>query len=162
MRPLIVWAVATLALLAAPLAAAPAGSAPNAPLLGYWLSAKEKLLLEFYECGTEVCGRIAWLAKPYNSKGTLRRDTKNPDPGLRGRPWCGIEVVRGLRPEGDGTWESGTVYDPKRGRTYSLAVKRKGDGLLELRAYVGLKLLGKTEVWSRPAPDQEIGCVPDG
>lgn len=154
---MILWAVASLA----PLAAAPAGSPANAPLLGYWLSGKEKLVLEFYECGAEVCGRIAWLAKPYNSRGTLRRDTKNPDPALRDRPWCGIEVVRGLTPNGDGEWESGKVYDPKGGQTYSLAVKHKGDGRLELRAYVGLKLFGKTEVWTRPAADQEIGCVPE-
>lgn len=156
-RTIILWAVASLALLTA----APAGSAANAPLLGYWLSEKEKLVVEFYECGAEVCGRIAWLAKPYNSRGTLRRDTKNPDPALRGRPWCGIEVVHGLRPNGEGQWESGEVYDPKRGATYSLAVKQMSDGRLELRAYVGIKLFGRTEVWSRPAPDQKLGCVPE-
>lgn len=141
-----------------------AGAAPadgGAEILGHWLSEKEKLIVEFYPCGDEICGRIAWLAKTHKD-GKLRRDVKNPDPALRDRPWCGIEVIRGLEPEGDGEWEGGHVYDPKRGKTYKLAAEAKGDDRLKLRAYMGIKLLGKTETWTRPDPDQEIACPREG
>lgn len=138
--------------------AAPAGE-PDHPLFGHWLSGKKKLIVEFYPCGGEVCGRIAWLAKPYKD-GELRRDKHNPDPALRHRPFCGIEVIRGLEPDGDGVWNGGKVYDPKRGETYSLEVTQTGADELELRAYIGLKIFGKSETWTRPDPDHEIACVP--
>jgi uncharacterized protein (DUF2147 family) len=127
-------------------------------ILGHWLSEKEKLIVEFYPCGDEVCGRIAWLANTHKD-GKLRRDVKNPDPALRDRPWCGIQVIRGLEPEGDGTWDGGHVYDPKRGETYRLAAEAKGEDRLKLRAYLGIKLLGKTETWTRPGPEYEIACT---
>lgn len=152
---------AFLGAVAAPVAAAPAATEAKSAILGPWLSEKEKLIVEFYPCGDELCGRIAWMAKPYKN-GELRRDEKNPDPALRDRPYCGIEVIRGLEPEGDGVWEGGHVYDPKRGDTYSLEVKQAGEDRLKLRAYIGLKIFGKTETWTRPAPDHVITCVPAG
>ncbi|HUF86120.1 MAG TPA: DUF2147 domain-containing protein [Thermohalobaculum sp.] len=139
--------------------AASAITAERSALFGPWLSQKEKLIVEFYPCGSEVCGRIAWMAKPYRN-GALRRDNQNPDPALRDRPFCGIEVIRGLAPDGDGSWTGGKVYDPKRGATYSLEVRQKSADRLELRAFLGVKFLGKTEVWTRPDPDHEIACVP--
>lgn len=149
----------TLAMLAAPAGAAPAGNPDKPGLLGHWLSPKERLIVEFYPCGSEVCGRIAWLENTHRD-GKLRRDRKNPDPALRDRPWCGIDVVWDLEPDGDGRWEGGKVYDPKRGQNFSLEATLEGEDRLKLRAYLGLKFLGKTEVWTRPDPDQEIGCVP--
>lgn len=158
------WLAIPLAILLAAVTAA-AGPVQGAvqtdgdpPILGHWLSEKEGLIVEFYPCGDEICGRIAWMAKPYKD-GKLRRDVDNPDPALRDRPFCGIEVIRGLEPEGDGAWEGGKVYDPKRGETYSLAAELRGEERLKLRAYLGIKLLGKTETWTRPAPDHELGCV---
>lgn len=139
--------------------AASAGTAERSALFGPWLSEKEKLIVELYPCGPEVCGRIAWMAKPYRN-GELRRDNQNPDPALRDRPFCGIEVIRGLEPDGDGRWTGGKVYDPKRGASYSLEVRQKGADRLELRAFLGLRFLGKTETWTRPDPDHEIACVP--
>lgn len=154
------WRALALAFLLIPAAAmaAPAQSPEESSILGYWLSEKEKLIVELYPCGEEVCGRIAWMAKPYKH-GELRRDVKNPDPALRDRPYCGIEVIRGLEPDGDGVWQSGKVYDPKRGDTYSLEARRDGPESLKMRAYIGIKLFGKTEIWTRPAPDHEIGCI---
>lgn len=137
------------------------GAAERSELLGHWLSEKGKLIVEFYDCQGEVCGRIAWLKNTHRD-GRLRRDTKNPDPALRDRPWCGIQVMRGLKRDGDDSWDGGHVYDPKRGKTYNLQATLKDDDRLQLRAYIGFKFLGKTETWTRPDPDQEIGCVTEG
>lgn len=158
---LAVSVAASVTALAAPAAAKHMQRDAEPAILGHWLSEKEKLIVEFYPCDDEICGRIAWLANTHRD-GELRRDVKNPDPALRQRPWCGIQVIRGLEPEGDGKWDGGRVYDPKRGETYKLAAEIKGEERLKLRAYVGIKLIGKTETWTRPAPDQEIACAPQG
>lgn len=153
-----------LAIMAAALPArgAPAGTPEDSPILGPWLSEQEEVIVEFYPCGDEVCGRIAWLAKPYKKSGEIKRDDENPDPALRDRLWCGIQVIDGLESDGDGSWEDGQVYDPKSGNTYSLEAKVKGADRLKLRAYVGLTIFGRTETWARPAPDHEITCDTEG
>lgn len=62
-----------------------------------------------------------------------------------------------LRPAGftyDGKdgWTGGTIYDPKKGSTYSCRMMLREDGSLGLRGYVlGMWFLGRTTTWARPA-----------
>lgn len=136
-----------------------AGGARAAGVEGVWLTEKRKVAVELYPCGAAMCGKIVWLAKPRSRDGTLRRDVRNPDPALRDRPWCGIEVIRGLRRDGPG-WADGRFYYPKEGKSFDIDLSDAGDGTLEVRAYLGIKLLGKTEVWTRPEGALP-GCEPD-
>ena len=149
------------ALVALALAVAPAAATQSnqADIFGLWLTEKEKVLIELYPCGDEVCGKIAWLYKQrHKHSGKIRRDTLNPDPALRERAWCGIEVIEGLEPDSNGGWEDGKFYYPKDGGTYRLELKPDGDGRIEAHAYLGLKLFGKTETWTRPGPDFQPYC----
>lgn len=153
---------AVLSLLAALwLATAPASAAaPGADVLGLWLTEKKLLLIDIYRCEDRLCGRIAWLGKPRRkSTGELRRDRKNPDPALRDRPWCGIEVIWGLKEDGAG-WRGGTFYTPKEGATYSVDITPQHDGTLKVHGYLGIRLLGRSETWTRPGPDIRPGCEP--
>ncbi len=129
-------------------------------ILGYWLSSKKKVVVEIYGCEENLCGKIVWLAKPYRKSGEFKRDNKNPDPALRDRGWCGIEVITGLTPKRDDFWKNGRFYYPKKGKTYDVDIKLKDDDRLELRAYLGIRLLGKSEIWTRPGSDQTMACVP--
>lgn len=125
---------------------------------GYWLSEGKGLMVEISRCkGDEeaLCGRIAWLKDPENEEtGAPKRDIENPDPALRDRTWCGLTVIEGLKfNHGRWDWKGGSVYNPKDGHSYSVKL-RSGDGnLLEIRAYIGIGLLGKTETWSRVPAD---------
>ena len=47
--------------------------------------------------------------------------------------------------------EGGHLYDPKSGKTYRGSMTSTGDRL-ELRGYVGLKIFGRSETWSRAKP----------
>ncbi|MEM8792425.1 MAG: DUF2147 domain-containing protein [Pseudomonadota bacterium] len=123
---------------------------------GRWLTGKRKVAVSIFPCGDAYCGRIDWLAKPRYRGGELKIDRENPDPALRERPWCGIDIISGLRRKKSGVWSSGQVYNPKDGNTYDLEIKEKGESL-KVRAYLGVKLLGKTEVWVR-APADVPGC----
>jgi len=133
---------------------------PDPPgVLGHWLSEKKKVLVEFYRCEDKLCGKIVWLAKPYYKSGDFKRDRKNPNPALRDRGWCGIEVIQGLKAKGDGSWEDGEFYFPKEGRTFDIDIEGQADAGLKIWVYLGLRLLGKSEIWTRPEPGQAVGCV---
>lgn len=134
-------------------------------VLGPWLTGKEGAVIELYRCDNpgerEICGRIAWLEKPYTDDGKLKRDPENPVASLRDRPMCGLEVVTGLTRSDRDTWTDGQVYNPKDGRDYSAYLDVKDDGKIRIRAYLGIPLIGKSETWTRPGDDIDIGCPDD-
>lgn len=118
------------------------------PPYGHWLTEKKGVIVDLYECGDAVCGRTVWLKKMTFKDGRPRLDAKNPDPSLRGRHWCGIEVISGVAPAGAGRWKGGVIYDPKTGETFDFDIERNG-AELKVRGYLGVPLLGKSETWTR-------------
>lgn len=134
--------------------------AKAAPPTGLWLTEKKGVIVRLYECGDDaLCGRTVWLKKPNWKDGTPRLDAKNPDPALQDRPWCGIEVITGLRPDGEGEWSGGEVYDPKTGKRFDFDLARRDDGL-KARGYLGIPLLGKSEDWTPADPAGLTLCEP--
>ncbi|MGU3376229.1 DUF2147 domain-containing protein [Chryseobacterium sp. M5A1_1a] len=65
----------------------------------------------------------------------------------KGKPILGLEIIRGLKKEGD-EFTGGTITDPKTGKTYKCTVTKSGDKL-SVRGYLGLSLLGRTQVWEK-------------
>jgi uncharacterized protein (DUF2147 family) len=136
-----------------------AGPAPR----GVWLTGKKKAAVEIMPCddaAERLCGRLVWMQKLYDDKGRLRLDWYNPDESKRRQPMCGVSVLRHLRKNGDGEWE-GKVYNPKDGKTYSGIVRPQSEDTLELRAFLGIELLGKSETWTRleSLPEDPLPCV---
>ncbi|MGA8260352.1 MAG: DUF2147 domain-containing protein [Arenicellales bacterium] len=132
-------------------------------VLGPWLTGKKGAVIDIYRCGDkdkELCGRIAWLRKPYHSDGKLKRDPDNPEESLRHRSLCGIEVFTGLRRTDAHTWGHGRVYNPEDGRRYRAYVRADDDGTLHIRGYIGIPLFGRSETWTRP-DGIDIHCPPD-
>ena len=152
-------AIAT-AVIAMPIPAHAVETDPPA-VYGTWLSEKGKLAVDLYPCEEKLCGKIVWLDQPYRRDGRVKRDDRNPVPALRNRPYCGIEVIQNLKAAKNGAWENGSAYYPKKGETYDIDIKLNGDGALELRAYLGIRLFGKTETWSRPESSRSYECVPE-
>lgn len=147
-------------LIAAVLLLAPGPGAASADdVTGLWLTEKKGIIVDLYECGGGLCGRTVWLKKMFNKDGSPRLDVNNPDEALHDRHWCGMEVITNVRPDGAGKWDDGEVYDPKTGQTFDFEIKKKGDGL-KVRGYLGLKMLGKTENWTRTDADGVTLCTP--
>ena len=70
-------------------------------------------------------------------------------PALRERPLIGLEIFEGFEYKGKGRWKGGTIYDPNSGNTYRCIVTRVDDDTLKVRGYIGVSLLGRTELWQR-------------
>jgi len=104
--------------------------------------------------GVEYCGEIVWLAEPLNAEGEPVTDANNPEPALRDRPVLGLVILYGfVAPEEGEPWEGGRIYNPEDGETYrAVMTVRDGGRRLGVRGYVGLPLLGQTQVWTRDAP----------
>ncbi len=123
-------------------------------VIGTWLTAEGKGKIEVYRCGEEFCGRIVWTRDSLKN-GKPLVDDKNPDILLRDRPIRGLEIMRDFRYDGDDEWTGGRIYDPENGNTYSAKMTLQEDGTLELRGYVLIPLLGRSETWTRVWDDAE-------
>lgn len=127
------------------------------PAHGLWLTENERAIIAMAPCGDETCGRMVWVAEPTDERGSLKRDLRNADQAKRDRPICGLDLVGGLSREGEGAWAAGWLYNPKDGATYSAEVRALSPERLEVRGYLGVPLLGGSQVWKR-VHDDRGGC----
>jgi uncharacterized protein (DUF2147 family) len=135
-------ALVALALLASPaLAASP---------VGLWATEGAKGQVRIETCGEKLCGKIVALAEPNYPDGKPKIDRNNPDAALRERPIVGLPILRDFGPEkGEANkWSGGTIYDPESGSTYKCTMTLQADGTLEVRGYVGMPLLGRSQTWT--------------
>ena len=65
-------------------------------------------------------------------------------------PWLGLEIIRGMKSEGDDKFGDGTILDPRDGKIYHATMKVSPDGgTLIVRGYIGIELLGRNQYWTR-------------
>lgn len=117
-------------------------------IVGKWLNSSGEAHIEISKRGNKFFGKIVWLKATKDEKGIVKTDLKNPDESLRSRPILGLEILKNFVFE-DKRWTDGTIYDPKSGKNYSCNITLKDNGLLSVRGYVGISLLGRTDVWKR-------------
>ena len=65
------------------------------------------------------------------------------------KPVIGMQILSGLRWDGE-QYSGGEILDPNNGRTYRCLLRViDGGRRLEVRGYIGISLLGRTQVWLR-------------
>jgi len=68
---------------------------------------------------------------------------------LKNKPIVGMMIIREMRFEDD-QFEGGTILDPNNGKSYKCIIWLGEDGQkLNVRGYIGLPLLGRSQVWYR-------------
>ena len=137
--------------------APPAFAAPPEDITGLWLTDDGEGGIEIRPCGEQRCGRIAWMKDPKGSDGKPPVDSNNPDATLRARPICGLQIISGLKPQADGSWGQGKVYNPDSGKTYDMEIRRLTADSVKVTGYMGIKLLGQSMDWKR-APKNLGSC----
>jgi uncharacterized protein (DUF2147 family) len=121
---------------------AEAAPQPGGELLGEWWTEGKEGRIRFTRqrdgsfAGTTTCCKA-------------EKDVHNPDPRLRSRSTLGIVLIWGLRYQREGKYEDGYVYNPRDGETYRLDAKVLDRQTLQIRGYLGIPLLGQTQVWAR-------------
>jgi uncharacterized protein (DUF2147 family) len=133
-----------------------AGAAPRdvwaqPDVIGRWVPAEQDSIIELYQCGDEMCGRILTLDEPLDDSGKAKVDRNNRDESLRGRPILGMDLLTGFSSKKAGTFRGGRIYNPRDGKLYKAILTLLDDGTLKIRGYIGVPSLGQTQVWTRSA-----------
>lgn len=128
-------------LLVGPVAAAPSDIA------GTWLSGDGDGLIKIQVDGGTITARI--LGSPTPDPERAKTDVRNPDPALRDRPLVGLDIFDGFIYDGDGQWSGGFIYDPNSGKTYRGKLRLVDGNTLEVRGFIGISLIGRTDTWLR-------------
>lgn len=69
------------------------------------------------------------------------------------KPILGLNVIHQLTHKKELVYSGGKILDPNSGRIYSLTAKLSPNGQrLTLRGYVGVSVLGRSQVWIRVNP----------
>jgi uncharacterized protein (DUF2147 family) len=67
----------------------------------------------------------------------------------KGQPIVGLVFLEGLKKNGD-EYEGGQILDPETGTVYSSKAKLiEGGKKLEVRGFVGVSLIGRSQTWVR-------------
>ncbi len=129
--------IATLALAAAQAQAQPAQA-------GRWITESGNLEVEIAPCGDALCGTVTRvIANRSMSAPGQEMDAADKRPAL------GMQILTGLLPSGDDGTLAGEIYNRENAKTYSVRLTMDGPQQLLVRPYVGLPLLGKTQLWRR-------------
>jgi uncharacterized protein (DUF2147 family) len=119
-------------------------------ILGTWLVGSKSGHVQIYKQGSRYYGKIAWLKQPLSPKtGKPLLDGQNPDPSKRTAPILGLVNLKDFSYSKKGIWENGKVYDPESGKEYSCKITLKDASTLEVRGFIGISLIGRTDVWKR-------------
>lgn len=120
------------------------GKVSKEDILGIWWSPKKDGRIEVYEEKGKYHGKLIWTLPEFEGN----KDIKNPDMKKRERPVLGIKLLENFKYD-DGEWVDGTIYDPDNGKTYSCYMELKSKNKLKVRGYIGISLLGRTEIFTR-------------
>ncbi len=67
------------------------------------------------------------------------------------QPVDGMVIMWGVKQDGD-AWSGGHILDPNNGKTYKVKLSLRDDGSkLDVRGYIGMPMLGRTQTWLRKA-----------
>ena len=123
----------------------------NSPV-GLWKtiddeSGKPKSLVRITESNGEYKGKVEKLFRSadqdQNPKCTKCEDA-NKD-----QPIIGMTILTGMHKEDD-EYAGGHILDPNNGKVYKSKMSLIDDGKkLKLRGYIGVPMLGRTQIWLR-------------
>jgi uncharacterized protein (DUF2147 family) len=119
--------------------AALASATPEAGPVGRWLTENGHGVIAIEPCGDALCGRIV---------GIERAPTDPMPTDVAGRSQCGLTIITDQKPTADGGWE-GRITDPRDGKTYQAKLWVDATGNLHLRGFIGIPLLGSTQIWQK-------------
>ncbi|MFC5476250.1 DUF2147 domain-containing protein [Paraherbaspirillum soli] len=146
MKKLLITAIAGSALLAA------SAFAQQTSPVGLWKtiddhSGKPKAFIRISESNGEMKGKVEKLLREPGEE-------QNPkcvkcEGALKDQPIIGMTILSGMKQDGD-EYKGGQILDPDNGKFYQSKMSLTDNGKkLNVRGYIGVPLLGRTQTWIR-------------
>lgn len=135
-------------------ASATAACAQAASPVGLWktiddTTKKEKSLVRIVESGGVYTGRVEKIVDPEAVKDAVCKDCTDE---RKDKPIVGMTIIRNMKQNADDktAFEGGDILDPKDGKVYKSKMRLVDNGAkLDVRGYVGVPMLGRTQTWTR-------------
>ncbi len=105
---------------------------------------QEKSVVEIYEQGGKIFGKIVSLREPNDENGKPKTCTKCVGAD-KDKPIIGLVIIRDLVQDGD-EYTGGTIMDPNNGKVYKCKLKVEGNKL-KVRGFIGFSAIGRTQTW---------------
>ncbi len=108
----------------------------------------EKSLVRITEVGGVFSGKVEKITDPAKAA----EHCEKCEGSLKGQPVMGMTILSGVRRDADDPtlYNGGEITDPANGKTYKVRMRTTDDGRkLDVRGYIGLPILGRTQTWLR-------------
>jgi uncharacterized protein (DUF2147 family) len=134
-------------------AALAAGAQATSPA-GVWRTIddntkRDKSLVRIVETNGVFSGKVEKIVDPDAPKDAVCKDCSDD---RKDKPIVGMTIIRNMKQSGDdkAVFEGGDILDPNNGKVYQSKMKLVDNGAkLEVRGFVGISLLGRTQTWVR-------------
>jgi uncharacterized protein (DUF2147 family) len=125
------------------------------PVIGYWQTANNGGVIQVKLCGELLCARLAGIV--------LDHPNDKMPTDWRGVSQCGLTLIQGAHRTSIDKWR-GKIVDPRNGHIYGVELHVDNRGLLALRGFLGVALLGRTDYWHRynGVPPEDCRLAPGG
>jgi uncharacterized protein (DUF2147 family) len=119
--------------------------APAGAQEGRWLTESGNLEVEIAPCGEALCGTVARVV----ANRSMSDSSAAMEPADK-RPALGMKILSDFKPSGEKQW-TGEIYNRENAKTYRCRMTLVAPDQLEIRGYILLPLIGKTQIWRRVA-----------
>lgn len=138
-------------ILTAAVSIAPAFADDSSPV-GLWkniddATGKPKALIRITESNGALQGKIEQLFRAPSEDQNPKCD--KCEGARKDQPIIGMEILSGLKKDGD-EYAGGEILDPNNGKVYKSKLHLTDAGKkLSVRGYIGMPMLGRSQVWVR-------------
>jgi len=118
--------------------------------LGVWKTfddktGKARAIVRIYEQDGKLFGKVEQSMTP----GAESRVCVECTDERKGQPMLGLVIIRNMKRTEDG-WAGGDILDPDNGSVYRCKLHLdEGGTKLVVRGFIGISLLGRTQIWER-------------
>jgi uncharacterized protein (DUF2147 family) len=118
----------------------PVATQAESTLAGLWLTQGRDGVIKVSDCDGGLCAEIA---------GVILDHPSDPTPvDYRGVSQCHLPLITDAKPIRPNLWK-GHILDPRNGGIYGVELHLDPHNNLALRGFLGIPLLGQTQIWTR-------------
>lgn len=125
-------------------------------IVGKWQTIDDKThqarsIIEITSQGKKYQGKIVGTYRKTDHLLLTKRNICHDCKGkYRNKDLIGEKIIWGLYKKRSNHWDNGRIVDPSTGRVYRVSMSLSDEGKkLRVHGYIGIPLLGRTQVWNR-------------